>query len=119
MSKVLIGILLGAGLGTLDGMGAYAYPEVRDQIIGIIIGSTFKGFLTGLIAGIVARKLNSIPIGIIVGFSVGLTLSFLVAALPDEQGRHFYWQIMLPGSILGMIVGFATQKFGRAPAPIR
>jgi hypothetical protein len=119
MSKVLIGILLGAGLGMLDGMGAYAYPEVRDQILMIIVGSTFKGFPTGLVAGIVARKLNSIPIGIVVGFSVGLALSFLVAFLGDEQGRHFYWQIMLPGSILGMIVGFATQKFGKATAPAR
>jgi hypothetical protein len=117
MSKVLIGILLGAALGMLDGMGAYAYPEVRDKIMGIIIGSTFKGFLTGLIAGLVARKLNSLPIGIIVGFCVGLALSFLVASFPDEQGRHFYWEIMLPGSILGIIVGFATQKFGRAPVP--
>jgi peptidoglycan/LPS O-acetylase OafA/YrhL len=113
MSKVWIGILLGAALGMLDGMGAYAYPEVRDKIIGIVIGSTFKGFLTGLIAGLVARKTNSLPIGIAVGFGVGLLLSFLVAAMPHEQGRHFYWQIMLPGSILGAIVGFATQKFGK------
>jgi hypothetical protein len=117
MSKVWIGILLGAALGLLDGMGAYAYPEVRDQIIGIIIGSTFKGFLTGLIAGLVARKLNSLPIGILVGFAVGLGLSFLVASL--GEGKHFYWEIMLPGSILGIIVGFATQKFGRATAPAR
>ena len=31
MSKVWIGILLGAVLGLLDGMGAYAYPEVRGS----------------------------------------------------------------------------------------
>ena len=115
MSKVWIGILLGAVLGLLDGMGAYAYPEVRDQIIGIIIGSTFKGFLTGLVAGLVARKLNSLPIGILVGFAVGLLLSFLVAHM---QGK-FYWEIMLPGSILGIIVGFATQKFGKTPVAAR
>jgi hypothetical protein len=70
-----------------------------------------------LIAGLVARKLNSLPLGILIGFAVGLGLSYLVAAMGDEQGRHFYWEIMLPGSILGIIVGFATQKFGKSPTP--
>jgi putative effector of murein hydrolase LrgA (UPF0299 family) len=28
----------------------------------------------------------------------------------------YYLEIMLPGSIVGMIVGFATQRFGAAPA---
>ncbi len=112
MSKPLLGIILGAILGLVDGLSAFAYPEVRDQMMGIIIGSTCKGLLTGLVAGFVAWKLNSLPLGILVGFIVGLGLSYLVASL---QGR-FYWEIMLPGSILGIIVGFATQKFGRAPA---
>jgi hypothetical protein len=41
-----------------------------------------------------------------------LLLSFLVAAVPDPQGRHHYLEIMLPGAVLGAIVGFATQRFG-------
>jgi putative effector of murein hydrolase LrgA (UPF0299 family) len=28
----------------------------------------------------------------------------------------YYLEIILPGSIVGMIVGYATQKFGAAPA---
>jgi putative effector of murein hydrolase LrgA (UPF0299 family) len=39
---------------------------------------------------------------------VGAFLAFLVAYM---QGAY-YFQIMLPGSILGLIVGFATQKYG-------
>jgi hypothetical protein len=27
----------------------------------------------------------------------------------------YYFEIILPGSIVGMIVGFATQRFGAAP----
>jgi hypothetical protein len=38
---------------------------------------------------------------------------FLVAALPNPAGNHYYFEIMLPGSILGVIVGYATQKFGK------
>jgi putative effector of murein hydrolase LrgA (UPF0299 family) len=42
-----------------------------------------------------------------------MLLSFLVAAMPAETGEHYYFEIMLPGSILGLIVGFATQRFGK------
>jgi hypothetical protein len=31
--------------------------------------------------------------------------------MPDPSGKHYYWQIMLPGGILGMIVGYATQRY--------
>ncbi|MFN2387060.1 MAG: hypothetical protein ABR576_12405 [Thermoanaerobaculia bacterium] len=31
--------------------------------------------------------------------------------MPSETGKHYWFEIMLPGAIVGMIVGFATQKF--------
>jgi uncharacterized membrane-anchored protein YhcB (DUF1043 family) len=31
-------------------------------------------------------------------------------------GHQYYWQIMLPGGVLGIIVGFATQRYGEARA---
>ena len=37
-----------------------------------------------------------------------------VAAMPAEGGNHYYFEIMLPGSILGAVVGWATQKYGQA-----
>jgi membrane protease YdiL (CAAX protease family) len=87
--------------------------------MGIVIGSTVKGLLTGILIGFFARKVNSLPLGILFGLAVGLALAYAVAAMPDPNnpGKHYYWEIMLPGGILGMIVGFATQRYGRAPAP--
>ena len=97
-----------------DGLTAWFYPEARSQIVGIVIGSTFKGILTGVLAGVFARKVNSLPFGIAAGLVVGLLLSFAVAAMGDATGKHYYFEIMLPGSILGAIVGFATQKLPAA-----
>jgi hypothetical protein len=111
MNKILIGLLLGALLGAIDGGTAWFSPAVRAQIVGIVIGSTIKGLIAGVAAGIFARKVNSVPLGILFGLAVGCFLAFLVALM--QHG--YYLEIMLPGSIVGMIVGFATQRFG-APA---
>lgn len=117
MSKPVLGLLLGAVLGLLDGMGAYAYPEAREQIVQIMIGSMFKGLVTGLATGYFATRLRSLPLGMLIGLAIGCLLSYIVAAMPDPKhpGQHFYLEIMLPGSILGAIVGYATYRFGRAP----
>jgi hypothetical protein len=80
----------------------------------IIIGSTVKGLVTGLLAGVFARRMRSIPLGIVLALAVGLGLSYLAAAEPDANGQHHYFEIMLPGGILGAIVGFATQRYGAA-----
>jgi hypothetical protein len=117
VNKPLLGVLLGALLGLIDGASAWFYgPDVQAQIVGIVIGSTVKGLITGLAAGFLARRVRSLPIGIAFGLAVGLALSWWVASMGDEQGQHHYWEIMLPGSLLGAIVGFATQRYGR-PAP--
>lgn len=88
--------------------------------MGIIVGSTFKGVVVGLIAGFFARKVNSLPLGIAVGLGAGLLFAYLIASQPDPTtGKHYYWEMMLPGSLAGAIVGYATQKFGRQPAAAR
>ena len=114
MSKLMLGLVAGAVLGCLDGLTAWFTPDVRNQMLSIIIGSTFKGLLTGLAAGWVARKWNSMTAAVLVGLGVGFVLSYTVAALGDDAGNHYYLQIVLPGSILGLIVGFASQRFGTA-----
>lgn len=43
------------------------------------------------------------------GLVVGLLLAYLVAMQPSGTGEHYYFEIMLPGSILGAVVGWATQ----------
>jgi hypothetical protein len=106
MGKVWYGILLGAVLGIFDGLTAWFTPAVRDQVAGIVVGSTFKGAIAGIVAGWFAKKVNSVPLGILVGLVTGLLLAYGVAAM--QHG--YYFQIMLPGSLVGAIVGFATQK---------
>lgn len=112
MNKPVYGMLLGGFLGIFDGLSALlSGPEVAPQIVGIVIGSTFKGIIAGLLIGWFAKKVNSLPLGILFGLTVGLLLAYAVAAMPDPSGKHYYWEIMLPGSILGVIVGFATQRY--------
>lgn len=113
MSKPWIGVLLGTVLGLLDGLSALLYPEAAPMLLQIVIGSTIKGLITGLAMGFFARKLRSLPAGVVVGLALGLGLSFLAAMAPDPKGAHHYVEIMLPGGILGLIVGFATQRYGR------
>jgi hypothetical protein len=46
---------------------------------------------------------------------VGLVLAFIVAQL--QHG--YYLEIMLPGGMVGLIVGYATQRYGREAQPLR
>lgn len=71
-----------------------------------------KGLLVGVLIGFFARKANSLPLGVLFGLGVGLLLAFGVAQMHGK----YYFQIMMPGGILGLIVGYATQKFGSGPA---
>ena len=116
MNKVLLGVVLGTVLGFLDGLTAWFTPAVRPFIVGILIGSTVKGLLAGLAIGAFARKWHSVAAGSVFGLAIGLVLAFLVAAMPSETGEHYWVEIMLPGAIVGLIVGYATQRYGR-PAP--
>ena len=118
MNKPVFGLLLGAVLGVLDGLSALiSAPETAPLIVGIVIGSTVKGLLAGLLIGWFANKVHSVPAGVLFGLAIGAFLAFLVAAMPDPSGKHYYWQIVLPGSVLGLIVGYATQRYGPVARP--
>ena len=112
MSKPLFGLVLGVVLGAIDGLTALFTPEAAPMIASIVMWSSLKSMIGGFIIGMFARKVHSIPGGIAFGFAVGLLLAFLVAVMPDESGKHYYVEIMVPGSIVGLILGYATQKFG-------
>lgn len=112
MSKPLIGILLGAVLGAFDGLTAWFTPAVRNELASIVVSSTFKGIIAGIAIGFFAKKYQSLPIGILFGLAVGALLAFLTARFAVGG---YYFAIMLPGSMVGLIVGFATQKYGRVP----
>ena len=83
-------------------------------IVGIVIGSTFKGIVAGAIIGWIATRVQSPQTLLIAGLLVGAFFAFLIAAIPQPDGTHYWWQIMLPGSVLGLIVGYATQRYGRS-----
>ena len=69
-----------------------------------------KGVIAGILIGVFARKVHSLALGILFGLGVGLALAFVIAVL--QHG--YYLQIMLPGGMVGLIVGYATQKYGRS-----
>jgi hypothetical protein len=114
MNKVVLGLLVGGILGIFDGLSAWFTPAVRAQLLAIVIGSTVKGLIAGILIGYFAKKVNSLPLGLLFGLGVGLLLAYAVAAMPDPTGKHYYFEIMLPGAIVGMIVGYATQRFGQS-----
>jgi mannose/fructose/N-acetylgalactosamine-specific phosphotransferase system component IIC len=114
MKKPVLGLLLGAVLGAFDGLTALATPEVASEIVGIVIGSTIKGLVVGSLVGWYAYRVQSLSKGLLVGFVIAAFFAFLVASMPQPNGHHYWVEIMLPGSIVGLIVGYATQKFGQA-----
>ena len=117
MNKTVLGLVLGAVLGAIDGLSALvSAPEVAPQIMGIVIGSTVKGLIVGAIVGWYATRVQSLGKGLLVGLAVSAFFAFLVAAFPDEKGGHYWVEIMIPGMIVGLIVGYATQRFGRPKA---
>ena len=111
LNKPLVGVLIGSVLGILDGLTAWFTPAVRDYMVTIVLGSTLKGLVTGILMGFFARRVHSVVLGSLLGMSIGLGFAYLVARVPTD-GQHYYWEIMLPGAIVGLIVGFATQRYG-------
>ena len=106
MKKPLFATLLGGFLGIFDGLTALFTPEVRDQIVGIVIGSTVKGLLTGVIIGFFATRVRSLVVGTIFGLIVGAFFAYLILLMNPGHALN----IMLPGSLVGLIVGYAAQQ---------
>jgi len=107
MTKPVFAMLLGGVLGVFDGLTALiSAPQEAPNIVGIVIGSTVKGIAVGLIVGLVARRTRSMAVGILTGVVVGAILAYLVTI-----GSPYLWEIVLPGSVVGLIVGFATMKY--------
>src|SRR5260370_27380678 len=103
MKKPTLGLLVGAVLGAFDGLTAVATPQAAPQIVGIVIGSTIKGLLVGTLVGWYAYRVESLAKGVLVGLGVSAFFAFLIAAMPQPDGHHYWVEIMLPGSIVGLI----------------
>ncbi len=111
----MLGLAAGALLGFLDGLSAWFYPDVRPMMHVILMGSTFKGLTAGLLAGFIARRLQSVPLGILTGVVLGALVTYPFASGPTPEGKIYFWEIMLPGMLVGALAGFITQRYGRAP----
>lgn len=111
MNKPMTGVVAGIGLGFLDGLTAWFTPAVRDQMASILAGSSVKGMLVGLVSGLLARKVNSVPAGVAVAATLGLGLAYLVASMPQPDGTHYWAEIMIPGFVTGALIGFITQRY--------
>jgi threonine/homoserine efflux transporter RhtA len=119
LNRPVLGLLVGAALGALDGLSALvSSPEVSSEIAGIVVGSTFKGLLAGVLVGAIARKLHSSRAGMVVGVLVASVVTLPIAYMnASHYGRpDYYWKIMLPGALVGIIVGYVVMRHGKAPA---
>src|SRR4029450_11050808 len=96
VKKVMFATLLGGFLGIFDGLTALFTPEVRSQIVGIVIGSTVKGLLTGVIVGYFATKVHSLALGILFGLVVGAAFAYLILRMKPGHALN----LMLPGRLV-------------------
>jgi hypothetical protein len=117
MNKPVLGLVVGGILGILDGSTAFfSAPELSNEMMVIVGGSMIKGLVAGVIIGTIARKVRNLGAGMIIGLLVSALVT-LPIALPEHPvtKKVYLWEIMIPGMIVGLIVGFATQKYGKAP----
>jgi len=105
----MLGLAIGGTLGLLDGLSGFFEPSLAPFMTSVITFSLLKGLLSGITIGYLARKLHSMALGILGGLFIAACFSFLLVL---KSGLALFWDIMLPGMLLGLIVGFATQRFG-------
>jgi hypothetical protein len=118
MNKPVVGLIAGGVLGIFDGLTALvSAPEVAPQIAGIVAGSMGKGLVAGLLIGWFARKVNNLGAGIAFGLVIGGLLALPFALMPDPTtGQQYFWEILIPGMMVGVIVGFLTQRYTETAA---
>ncbi|HVH72426.1 MAG TPA: hypothetical protein VNB49_15135 [Candidatus Dormibacteraeota bacterium] len=110
LSKPMLGLVTGGTLGLLDGLSGFLEPSLAPVMTSVITFSMFKGLLSGLAIGFFSQRVRSMLLGLFAGIVIAAVLSLLVILI---AGMGLFWDIMLPGMLLGLIVGFATQKFGK------
>jgi len=106
VKRVMFATLLGGFLGIFDGLTSWFTPAVRDQLAGIVIGSTVKGLVAGVLIGAFATRVRSLVWVLIFGVAVSGFFAYLVAAM---QGKY-YLEIITPGALVGLIVGYAAYR---------
>lgn len=80
--------------------------------------AAFRTYLQMVLSGWFARRVRSMGWDIVAGSALGLFFAYLAAVMPSQNGHHYYVEIMLPGFVVGAILGFLTQRMG-TPAPVK
>jgi hypothetical protein len=114
LTKPMLGLAVGGTLGLLDGLSGFFEPSLAPVMGSVITFSLLKGLLAGLATGYVSQRVHSMTLGILAGTGIAAALSLLVIL---RAGMALFWDILLPGMLLGVVVGFATQRFGRSADP--
>jgi hypothetical protein len=107
VKKVIFATLLGGFLGIFDGLTSWFTPEVRNQLGTIVVGSTVKGLVAGVLIGAFASRVRSLAWVLVFGVLVSGFFAYLVAAM---QGKY-YLEIITPGALVGLIVGYAAYGY--------
>lgn len=115
MTKPMLGLAVGGTLGLLDGLSGFLEPSLAPAMTSVITFSLLKGLVAGIAIGYFSKKVHSMALGILAGLAIAAVLSLLVIF---KAGKALFWDILLPGVLLGVIVGFATQRFGKQAAEI-
>jgi hypothetical protein len=110
LTKPVLGLAVGGVLGLLDGLSGFFEPSLAAVMTSVITFSLLKGLVAGIATGYVSQRVHSMLLGILAGIGIAAMLSLLVIL---KAGMALFWDILLPGMLLGAIVGFATQRFGR------
>jgi hypothetical protein len=110
LTKPMLGLAVGGTLGLLDGLSGFFEPSLAPVMSSVITFSLLKGLLSGIAIGCVSQRFHSMLVGILAGAGIAAALSLLVIL---HAGMALFWDIMLPGMLLGVVVGFTTQKFGQ------
>lgn len=110
LSKPILGLAVGGTLGLIDGLTGFFEPSLAPLMTSVITFSMLKGLLSGIAIGYFSQRVKSMPWGLFAGFCIAALFSFVLIL---KAGMALFWDIMLPGMALGLIVGFATQKFGK------
>jgi hypothetical protein len=110
VTKPMLGLAVGGTLGLLDGLSGFLEPSIAPLMGSVITFSLLKGLVSGIVIGYVSQRFHSMLVGILAGTGIAAALSLLVIL---HAGMALFWDIMLPGMLLGVVVGFTTPKFGR------
>ena len=113
LTKPVLGLAVGGALGLLDGLSGFFEPSLAPVMSSVITFSLLKGLVAGIATGYVSQRVHSMLLGILAGIGIAAVLSLLVIL---QAGMALFWDIMIPGMLLGLIVGFATQRFGKIAA---